>query len=540
VIRDVHKPEEEALEEAYRPVQRAALAALPAFARRVRLDGLTSASLRGIGLLRLDEYGERPLPTLARGFERVQHNETFGLGKRMGSNDEPTHLDVAGGSAAFFSRIASEVSAAPWPAGWARLIDDHAVVNLADAYRDWMPRQVRSLEPRFADLAGASAGIYLPALIAGSGGHRSVARFAAKLIDYGLDTTLVLEQIDDDGERILADLLSSMSVSVQMGLTSGDGYDIAIATNAHSARLIAESGASSPRAYLVHDVEAAFNAIDPRYLQAEISYTHGMAHLTIGHWLTHLIRTEYGAAAAGAGLGVDHGLYHPNGQEREGALCLLYQPEMPRRAVELAVEALQRFHTVRPEVEILVYGSDAEMPAGLEATHLGLITDLDELNALYNRCRAGLCISATNPSRIPFELMAAGVVPVDLYRYNNLFDYPDGTAILAYQSPDSLARALASLFETDREFTRRSLACIDHAASLTYEWETEVLANGVMSMLATGRLRQPPVASSYQEPPIIAKIDRSQENVAFLAAQRRRASVLAPSDVGADPEALTT
>lgn len=85
VIRDVHEAEEEALEEVFRPVQRAALAALPAFARRVRLDGLTSSSLRGIGRLRLSEYGERPPSTLARGFERVQHNETFGLGKRMGS-----------------------------------------------------------------------------------------------------------------------------------------------------------------------------------------------------------------------------------------------------------------------------------------------------------------------------------------------------------------------------------------------------------------------------------------------------------------------
>jgi hypothetical protein len=128
--------------------------------------------------------------------------------------------------------------------------------------------------------------------------------------------------------------------------------------------------------------------------------------------------------------------------------------------------------------------------------------------------------------------MAAGAVPVDLYRYNNLFDYTDGTGILAYQSPDSLARALASIFEDDREFTRRSLACIDHAASLTDEWEKEVLANGVMSMLATGRLRQPPVTVSYREPPLIAKTDRSPESVAFLAAQRRRSTVLAPASEG--------
>jgi FMN phosphatase YigB (HAD superfamily) len=532
VIRDTHTAEEEALEKAYRPVQRAALAALPAFARRVRLDGLTSRSLRGIGLYRLDEYVGRPPSTLARGFERVQHNETFGLGKRVRTKDEPSHLDVAEGSAAFFSRIASEVITAPWPQGRARLIDDHAAVNLADEYRDWMPRQVKCLEPGVADLAGASAGIFMPPLIEGSGVHPTIARLAAKLADYGLETTLAFEQVDDYGERFLDDSLGRASVSVEVGPTGAASYDIAIATTAHSVQLVADSVNSSHKAHVVQDFEVAFDAINPRYPQDEISCAQGMAHLTIGHWLTHLIRTEYGGAAAGAGPGIDHGVYHPNGQERENALCLLYQPEKQPRAVELAIEALQRFRTVRPDVEVLVYGSDAEMPAGLETSHLGLITDLDELNALYNRCKAGLCISETNPSRIPFELMAAGVVPVDLYRYNNLFDYADGTGILAYQSPDSLARALASIFEDDTESTRRGLACIDHVASSTYEWETEVLANGVMSMLARGRLRQPPVALSYQVTALIAEVDRSPESEAFLAEQRRRASVSAPSGDG--------
>jgi hypothetical protein len=531
-IRDVHEAEEEALAEAFRPVQRAALASLPAFARRVRLDGLTSSSLRGIGLARLAEYERRPPSTLALAFERVQHNETFGWGKRMGSDDEPTHLDIAGGSAALFSRITSEVSAGAWPGGRARLVHDQVAVSLPDVYQDWMPRSVRSLEPGFAELAGARAGISVPSLSEGSGVHRTIARLAAKLADYGLDTTLVLDQVGDDGERMLADLLGSGPVSVEVGLTKDAGYDIAIATTARSAQLVADSSNAAQKAYLVQDFEAAFNAVNASYLSDEISYTHGMGHLTIGHWLTHLIRTEYDAAAVGAGPGVDHGVYHPNGQEPESALCVLFQPEEPRGAVELAVEALQRFRTARPDVEILAYGSHAELPADLMATHLGPMSDPGERNALYNRCKAGLCLSTTNPSHVPFELMAAGVVPVDLYRYNTLFDYADGTGILAYQSPDSLARALASIFEDDLEFARRREACIGHAASRTDEWETEVLANGVMSMLARGRLRQPPVALSYQEPPLIAKSDRSPQSEAFLASQRRRADVSAPADDG--------
>ena len=89
-----------------------------------------------------------------------------------------------------------------------------------------------------------------------------------------------------------------------------------------------------------------------------------------------------------------------------------------------------------------------------------------------------------------------------------------------------------SIFEDHHDSRRRSRACIDHASSLTDDWEKELLANGVMSVLATGRLRQPPVMLSYREPPVIAKTDRSSGSVAFLAAQRRRASVSAPSGEG--------
>ncbi|WP_373417079.1 rhamnosyltransferase WsaF family glycosyltransferase, partial [Vibrio parahaemolyticus] len=61
-----------------------------------------------------------------------------------------------------------------------------------------------------------------------------------------------------------------------------------------------------------------------------------------------------------------------------------------------------------------------------------MIHDLNELRKLYNKCKVGLCISMTNPSRIPYEMMASGCVPVDIYRYNNLLDFKSGTSLLAY------------------------------------------------------------------------------------------------------------
>ncbi len=83
----------------------------------------------------------------------------------------------------------------------------------------------------------------------------------------------------------------------------------------------------------------------------------------------------------------------------------------------------------------------------MEHENLGLIS-LQQCNRLYNTCMAGLCISATNPSRIPFEMMAAGLPVVDIYRENNLYDMPDGGALLALSTPEAIANALRTILDS--------------------------------------------------------------------------------------------
>lgn len=522
-VREVYDSEEEALEDAYRPVQQASLAALPEFSRRVGLDGLTAQSLRALGLTRLDEYVEQPPAELARAFEKLEHNETFGLGKRSSRAHESANLDVISGSAPFFSRIVADVRTAAWQASRARVINDFTETHVEDCYRDWVPRQVRSLEEGAADLTGASVAVYMHSLLDGSGLHRSTARVLTKLVDYGLETTLVLDKVDDAGERFLTNYVSRVPVRVDYATTTDGDFDVAIATTAQSARVIAESGESARGLYVAQGFEADYNGADTKYLADQDNYVPGIPQIVIGNWLTHRIRNDHGGHVAGAGPGVNHRVYHPTGTTRENAICFLYRPAMGGGPAHLAIEAIQRFQELRPDVEILAYGSEAEMPPGMEVTRMGRMTNLDDLNALYNRCKGGICLSGNLPSRTNFEMMAAGVVPVDLYRYSNLFDYADATAILAYPSPESLARALASLFDDEEDRNRRSQASISHASSLTFEWETAVLANGVASMLSTGSLREPPVSRSYHEAAYVAASDRGSEIEAFLTSQLRQA-----------------
>jgi glycosyltransferase involved in cell wall biosynthesis len=130
--------------------------------------------------------------------------------------------------------------------------------------------------------------------------------------------------------------------------------------------------------------------------------------------------------------------------ERTG-VCLYSRPSTPRRAFELAVSALDLFAERHPEIDIHLYGESVRsLP--FAATDHGLLTP-EELNGLYNRCIAGLALSATNVSLVPYEMLAGGCVPVvnDAEQNRIVLDNPE--VRYAPATPFDLANALADLVE---------------------------------------------------------------------------------------------
>ena len=108
------------------------------------------------------------------------------------------------------------------------------------------------------------------------------------------------------------------------------------------------------------------------------------------------------------------------------------------------MEALKLVKKKFPDIIIYLYGSSKKVRTDFEYVNKGIIS-VEECNQLYNKCRVGLCISATNPSRIPFEMMSTGLPVVDIYGENNLYDYPDDVINLAQSSPDAIAQALIDI-----------------------------------------------------------------------------------------------
>jgi glycosyltransferase involved in cell wall biosynthesis len=329
---------------------------------------------------------------------------------------------------------------------------------------------------------------------------------------------------EGQGVAVAEDYLSGDRVNLFLGWPSHLPLDVAFATIAHSAPFVGKLENVGLKCYLVQDFEAWFNPVGDAYTVAENSYTHGLIHFTIGNWLTHVIRNQYGGRALPAGLGVDTSIYKvlPDA-EREKAISFLYQPEKPRRNPQLAISALRLVKEKHPDVKIVVYGSDAPLGLDFEVENLGLVRSLEKLNEIYNRCSVGLCLSMSNPSRIPFEMMAAGCVPVDVYRYNNLLDYEGSTVKLAYQSPESLAEAMCQLLEKRDELEKRRAQCIDYASSRSLDWENSVMSNAVMAMLRGSDLPEIAVELQLTEHPVIGVKEATKEARAYCAWQRRLA-----------------
>ena len=65
-------------------------------------------------------------------------------------------------------------------------------------------------------------------------------------------------------------------------------------------------------------------------------------------------------------------------------------------------------------------------------------------------------MSASNPSRIPFEMMAAGLPVVELYRENNLYDLPNEGVLLSQSTPEAIASSIIYLLDHEEECEKMS------------------------------------------------------------------------------------
>ncbi len=301
---------------------------------------------------------------------------------------------------------------------------------------------------------------------AGAGGFTTLYRLASSLERAGNRCVVYLD--DRHGwslerhRKTIREWWPSLQAEIR---STADGIEDAhaiFATSWETAYPVLTSPAKGTRFYLVQDFEPLFYAAGSESLLAAATYRFGFHGVTAGRWLQQELQRRYGMAADHFDFGCDLSRYRlQNSAERSG-VCLYSRPSTPRRAFELAISALDLFAERHPDVPIHLYGeSVGNLP--FAAIDHGMLTP-DELNGLYNRCVAGLVLSATNISLVPHEMLAAGCIPVvnDAEQNKMVLDNPE--VLYAQATPFELANALDALVE--RSPTEQSSAARAAAASV--------------------------------------------------------------------------
>jgi glycosyltransferase involved in cell wall biosynthesis len=293
----------------------------------------------------------------------------------------------------------------------------------------------------------------------GSGGHRTIIQNVNALIAAGYECDIFVEEdgisTPESVKLKINEWYEKCDAGIYVGFNLRKNYDLMFATGWQTIDFVRKLKAKK-KAYFIQDYEPWFFPMGDQYLITENSYRYGFLPVTIGKWLSHKMESNFGNTSKYFEFCADLNIYKPlENIHRERAVCFVYQPEKPRRCDCIGLKALKMVKAMRPDVKIYLFGSNVQGIIDPDFINLNIIP-IEKCNELYNTCKVGLCMSASNPSRIPFEMMAAGLPVVELYGENNIYDLPDEGVLLAEPSPEALAGAIVHLLDNETEWNQMS------------------------------------------------------------------------------------
>jgi len=300
----------------------------------------------------------------------------------------------------------------------------------------------------------------------GAGGFTTLVRLISLLADAGHRCTVYFHDRHgwsiEQHRRTVRDWWPWLGADLRDAADGIDDAHAIFATSWETAYPVLSSPAKGARFYLVQDFEPWFYPAGSEALLAEATYRFGFHGLAAGPWLAQLLRERYGMSADYFDFGCDLDRYTLDPSVEHTGVCFYARPSTPRRAFELGIATLKLLAERHPEVDIHTYG-EAIPRLPLAATNHGVLAP-DDLNHLYNRCVAGLALSASNVSLVPHEMLASGCIPVVNDADHNRIVLDNPQVVYAPATPFDLANALSTL--VTRSAPERAMAAEAAAASV--------------------------------------------------------------------------
>jgi glycosyltransferase involved in cell wall biosynthesis len=367
------------------------------------------------------------------------------------------------------------------------------------------------LAPRtsaIADRERLHVAFVVPPFRRGSGGHSTIFGLVARLERMGHTCTIWI--VDPGGNahvdapavtrRNIVNWFTPVAAPVFAGFDAWHGADVAVATGWDTAHPVAMLPGCGARAYLVQDHEPEFFATSAERTWAERTYDLGLYPICASRWLRDLLAERHGSEGSYFHLGVDHDVYRPlPGVDRRRDTVVFYaRAATARRAVPLGVLALEELCARRPATRVIAFGQDQPLKTAFRNESLGVAAPA-RLAAAYSEATAGLCLSLTNYSLIPQEMMACGLPCVDLAGGSSETVFGDaGPVALADADPVALADALEALLDDEAHWRAKSDAGLAFVADACWDTAAEQVEAGLREALRRTTGIPPGQASAVQ------------------------------------------
>jgi glycosyltransferase involved in cell wall biosynthesis len=363
-----------------------------------------------------------------------------------------------------------------------------------DVARFWREGSAPLLDPvpGMAERERLRLALVIPSFRRGSGGHNTLLQIFSRLERRGHLCSVWL--YDFTGQHLaewpaviradIREFFAPIEGPVYKGFDQWQGADVAIATGWQTVHPTLMLDQCRARAYIVNDHEPEFYAASTEREMAEDTYRHDLHCIAASPWLRDLLIEHYATSADAFQLGVDHSLYQPRPVMRRRDTVIYYARHVtPRRAVPVGLMALSELHRRRPDLRIVLFGDEGKLESPFPYEHLGVLTP-PQLATLYSEATVGLCLSLTNFSLMPKEMLACGLPCVELAGVSaeSIFG-SDGLLELAPLDPQAIADALERLLDDPEHRERRAREGIEFVASHTWDHATDEVEAGLRHAL---------------------------------------------------------
>lgn len=376
-----------------------------------------------------------------------------------------------------------------------------AYAEAAQVLRDG-PTPLLDPVPGMAERERLRLALVVPPWRRGSGGHNTLFQLLSRLERRGHVCSVWVSDLHGETDNRWPAVLrgeinewfAPFDGPVYKGFADWHGADVAMATGWQTVHPTLLLDGCRARAYVVNDHEPEFFPTSTEQRLAADTYRRGMHCIAASPWLRDLVAERYGASADAFQLGVDHAAYRPLPQvaRRHDTVVYYARHSTDRRAVPIGLLALAELHRRRPGTRIVLFGTDRPPRTSFPYEHLSVLGPA-QLAALYNEATVGLCLSLTNFSLMPKEMLACGLPCVELAGVSaeSIFGADGGPLALAPLDPVALAAAIERLLDDPAEWERRSRAGVDFVASHTWDVATDEVEAGLRHALRERELTSP-------------------------------------------------